>query len=168
MATDLGKVAIVAKGTWSSSATYEVLDAVSYNNGLYLAKQDVPANTAPTNTTYWQAAITDSYNYVSCNDITDLYDLVALITTTQLVGRGDIGDSNSNGLKTKIGNPFSGKNYISVFIRLIGKRNDSVFFECCAGNEQDEYYSMAHKYIWFNGTSHREHQSAWETIARQV
>ena len=57
MATDLGKVGIVMKGDWSSSATYEALDAVSYNNGLYIAKQAVPANTTPTNTTYWQQAI---------------------------------------------------------------------------------------------------------------
>lgn len=57
MATNVGRVGIVMKGTWSSSAPYEVLDAVSYNNGLYIAKQAVPANTAPTNTTYWQVAI---------------------------------------------------------------------------------------------------------------
>lgn len=56
MATDLGKVAMRMRGSWSSSATYEVLDAVTYSNGLYIAKQAVPANTAPTNTTYWQAA----------------------------------------------------------------------------------------------------------------
>lgn len=57
MATNVGKVGIVMKGDWNSSATYEVLDAVSYPNGLYIAKQAVPANTAPTNTTYWQKAI---------------------------------------------------------------------------------------------------------------
>ena len=57
MATDIGKVGIVMKGTWSSSATYEVLDAVSYNGGFYITKQAVPANTEPTNTTYWQAAL---------------------------------------------------------------------------------------------------------------
>ena len=57
MATDLGKVGIVMKGAWSSSATYEVLDAVSYNDGLYIAKQAVPANTLPTNATYWQVAV---------------------------------------------------------------------------------------------------------------
>lgn len=57
MATDLGKVGIVMKGTWSNSAPYETLDAVSYNSGLYIAKQNVPANTVPTNTDYWQCAI---------------------------------------------------------------------------------------------------------------
>ena len=57
MATDLGKVGMRTRGDWSSSATYEVLDAVTYNNGLYIAKQAVPANTTPTNTTYWQAAV---------------------------------------------------------------------------------------------------------------
>lgn len=63
MATLVGKVGMVMKGVWSNSATYEVLDAVSYNNGLYIAKQAVPANTAPTNTTYWQSAI--DFNDVS-------------------------------------------------------------------------------------------------------
>lgn len=57
MATDLGKVGIVMKGNWSNSATYEVLDAVTYNNALYIAKQAVPANTTPTNTTYWQKSL---------------------------------------------------------------------------------------------------------------
>ena len=54
MATDLGKVGMRMRGTWSSSTAYEVLDAVSYNGSLYIAKQAVPANTLPTNTTYWQ------------------------------------------------------------------------------------------------------------------
>lgn len=57
MATLIGKVGIVMKGDYNSANTYEVLDAVSYNGGLYVAKQAVPANTLPTNTTYWQKAI---------------------------------------------------------------------------------------------------------------
>ena len=57
MATSVGRVARVMKGTWSSSATYEMLDAVSYNNGLYIAKQNVPAGTLPTTSTYWQVAL---------------------------------------------------------------------------------------------------------------
>ena len=61
MATNLGKVGIVMKGDWSSSETYEVLDAVSYSGSLYIAKQNVPANTLPTNTTYWQLAINTGY-----------------------------------------------------------------------------------------------------------
>lgn len=54
---DVGKVGIVTKGAWSNSATYEVLDAVSYSGGLYIAKQAVPAGTLPTNATYWQTAL---------------------------------------------------------------------------------------------------------------
>lgn len=57
MATLIGKVGIVMKGNWSSSATYETLDAVYYNSNTYIAKQAVPANTLPTNTTYWQIAL---------------------------------------------------------------------------------------------------------------
>lgn len=69
MATDLGKVGMRMRGDWNSSTAYEVLDAVSYAGGLYVAKQAVPANTAPTNTTYWQPAINaielipDGYNH---------------------------------------------------------------------------------------------------------
>ena len=54
MATDLGKVGIRMRETWNSSTAYEVLDAVTYQGSLYIAKQAVPANTVPTNTTYWQ------------------------------------------------------------------------------------------------------------------
>ena len=34
-----GKVAITPKGEWNSVSTYEKLDAVSHNNGLYIAKK---------------------------------------------------------------------------------------------------------------------------------
>ena len=65
-ATDLGKVGIVMKGAYNSANTYEMLDAVTYNSGTYIAKQAVPANTLPSNTTYWQAAlVTDSVDVTS-------------------------------------------------------------------------------------------------------
>ena len=57
MATDLGKVGMRLRGTYNAANTYEVLDVVTYNNGLYIAKTSVPANTAPTNTTYWQVGL---------------------------------------------------------------------------------------------------------------
>ena len=52
--TDIGRVGMVTKGDYNSASTYEVLDVLSYNGGLYIAKQNVPAGTTPTNTTYWQ------------------------------------------------------------------------------------------------------------------
>lgn len=97
-ATDLGKVGIVMKGTWSSSATYEVLDAVSYNSGFYIAKQAVPAGTLPTNTTYWQLALgnvktqqTNLYNTVfgasstaiTLNDSISNYEYIGIDTANQ-------------------------------------------------------------------------------------
>ena len=92
MATDIGKVGMVVKGAWSSASTYEILDVVSYNNGLYVAKQDVPANTAPTNTTYWQVAIDanaflpNGYNHngiyrgTNLGTITSLADIESFLT----------------------------------------------------------------------------------------
>lgn len=55
--TDIGRAGMVMKGDYNSASTYETLDVVGYDNGLYIAKQNVPAGTLPTNTTYWQLAI---------------------------------------------------------------------------------------------------------------
>ena len=49
---------MVMKGNYNSSSTYEILDVVTYNNGTYIAKANVPANTDPSNTSYWQEAVT--------------------------------------------------------------------------------------------------------------
>lgn len=51
---NLGKVVMIPKGTWSASTAYEYLDIVTDDGSSYVAKQDVPAGTALTNTTYWQ------------------------------------------------------------------------------------------------------------------
>ena len=55
--TNIGRVGIVLRGNYNSASTYETLDTVSYQNGLYVAKQNVPAGIVPTNTTYWQNAV---------------------------------------------------------------------------------------------------------------
>ena len=52
-----GRVAIVPKGDWSADATYKRLDAVTHNNTLYIAKKDVPAGTATSNTEYWSKSV---------------------------------------------------------------------------------------------------------------
>lgn len=50
-----GKVRMTPKGTWSGLVPYEILDCVLSPDNLkyYVAKQPVPANTALTNTDYW-------------------------------------------------------------------------------------------------------------------
>lgn len=57
MATLVGRAGLVLKGAWDSDATYDIMDVVTYNNSVYIAKQLVPAGTLPTNTTYWMVAI---------------------------------------------------------------------------------------------------------------
>ena len=78
--TDIGRAGMVMKGDYNSASTYETLDAVSYANGLYVAKQNVPAGTVPTNTTYWQSAIDTSgllpkisIVTIECNDTGYIY-----------------------------------------------------------------------------------------------
>lgn len=49
----LGVVAPVPKGEWNNATAYETLNIVRYNNSLYMAKQDVPANITPTVAANW-------------------------------------------------------------------------------------------------------------------
>ncbi len=51
--TNLGKIMMVPKGTYSASAAYEFLDIVFYNGASYICKQTTTGN-LPTNNTYWQ------------------------------------------------------------------------------------------------------------------
>lgn len=85
MATNIGKVGIVAKGVWNNSATYEVLDAVGYNGGTYIAKQNVPANTVPTNTTYWQPALVDDIESYDLSGISLIYESAGATNPTYTV-----------------------------------------------------------------------------------
>jgi len=50
---DLGKVAYLSKGAYSSSTQYEKNDVVTYEGSSYVSLQNTKGN-APTNTTYWQ------------------------------------------------------------------------------------------------------------------
>lgn len=52
--TITAKIAPLPRGDYSSSATYDKLDIVSYNGSSYMAIKAVPTGTVPTNTTYWQ------------------------------------------------------------------------------------------------------------------
>lgn len=52
-----GRVAIVPKGDWNANVEYERLNAVAYNNTLYLAKKAVPIGTMPTDTEYYMKCI---------------------------------------------------------------------------------------------------------------
>lgn len=70
---------------WKNTGTYAVGQMVQYTNGkLYRAKQAVPANTVPTNTTYWL----------------DIGDIVA--TTDGLAARVSTAESNITNLDGKI------------------------------------------------------------------
>ena len=52
--TILGRVAIIPKGTWNEEDTYSKLNVVRHNGSSYMAIQNVPAGTYPTNEIYWQ------------------------------------------------------------------------------------------------------------------
>ena len=53
-ASVIGRIVPMPQGTWNINKTYKKLDIV-YNNGKsYIARKDVPATIAITNTEYWQ------------------------------------------------------------------------------------------------------------------
>lgn len=65
--TALGKVCVTPKGEFSPASGYERLDIVTYNGSSYLAKQNVPANTAISNTNYWQLIASEGAAAPSAN-----------------------------------------------------------------------------------------------------
>ena len=56
MSTSAGRVLMIPKGDYDVTATYTMLDMVSYQGKTYVAKQTTTGN-APTNTTYWQLMV---------------------------------------------------------------------------------------------------------------
>lgn len=53
-----GRILIIPKGNYDASATYSMLDAVSYNDALWLAKKTATGITPSTaNSEYWQKMI---------------------------------------------------------------------------------------------------------------
>lgn len=56
MSTSAGRVLMIPKGDYDATATYTMLDVVSYQGKSYVAKQTTTGN-APTNTTYWQLMV---------------------------------------------------------------------------------------------------------------
>ena len=63
-----GRVAIVPKGDWNAAAEYKRLDAVAYNNTLYIAKKAVPAGTLPTDTEYWMKCVVGSAGSIATTE----------------------------------------------------------------------------------------------------
>ena len=51
----IGKIRMTPKGKFDPTDSYDILDVVmnSTMNKLYIAKQDVPANSSLDDTTYW-------------------------------------------------------------------------------------------------------------------
>jgi hypothetical protein len=56
--TNLGRIGLVSRGTWSAG-TYKNLDVVSYNNSLYICKVTTTTD-APTVTASWDLYVSDS------------------------------------------------------------------------------------------------------------
>lgn len=106
MATTInaGRVAMVPKGTWSSSTAYSRLDVVQYNGSSYVAIQDSTGQNPSTATTYWQllAGGVDSSNYYTKTE-----------TNTKLAGKQNTLVSGTN-IKTINGESLLGSGVITT------------------------------------------------------
>lgn len=56
----IGKVCIAPRGVYDATVEYEVLDLVTNAGGTYIAKNNVPAGTPTSNSTYWQRICTSA------------------------------------------------------------------------------------------------------------
>lgn len=81
-----GKVAILPKGEWDISISYEKLDAVSYDNALYIAKKP-SVGQVPTDGEYW----------MFCLQSIDYAEFEKIINGTTTVGIADKAINDKNG-----------------------------------------------------------------------
>lgn len=72
-----GKVRMISKGTHDSSLSYRILDLVSNfdKTAFYIAKQDVPADIALTNDTYWECILNTDVSWVN-SEIKRIYKTI--------------------------------------------------------------------------------------------
>lgn len=97
MATfNLGQVAIVPRGAYSSSTAYNKLDAVTYQGGTFLCLQAATGK-APTNTTYWTPmalgikAVAATVSGTNISFTLTLADNTTVTTTPQAITQTTVG-----------------------------------------------------------------------------
>ena len=81
----IGKVRMTPKGEFDSTNSYDILDIVmnSTMNKLYIAKQNVPANSSLNDTTYWIKILDVSNAMITLGDsIATLQDVKTYLGIT--------------------------------------------------------------------------------------
>lgn len=107
-----GKVAILPKGEWDSAVTYEKLDAVSYDNALYIAKKQ-SVGQVPTDGEYW----------MFCLQSIDYAEFEKIINGTTTVGIADKAINDKNG--DDIVDTYAKKNDLTNFQNKDGDSKDN-------------------------------------------
>lgn len=102
--TNLGNVAIVPKGAWVSTSTYVKNNLVSYSNGnSYVAVQDVPTGTLPTDTEYWMlSGQKGTDGDVTTSAMNDAIEYAVNTLDTDLQGQIDSLDTRIDVTETEI------------------------------------------------------------------
>lgn len=108
-----GRVAIVPKGEWDSSISYEKLDVVSYNNALYIAKKQ-SVGQVPTDGEYW----------MFCLQSIDYAEFEKIINGTTTVGIADKAIKDKNG--DDIVDTYAKKNDLTNFQNKDGDSKDNI------------------------------------------
>ena len=108
-----GKVAILPKGEWDSAVTYEKLDAVSYDNALYIAKKP-SVGQVPTDGEYW----------MFCLQSIDYAEFEKIINGTTTVGIADKAIKDKNG--DDIVDTYAKKDDLTNFQNKDGDSKDNI------------------------------------------
>ena len=108
-----GKVAILPKGEWNSAVRYEKLDAVSYDNALYIAKKP-SVGQVPTDGEYW----------MFCLQSIDYAEFEKIINGTTTVGIADKAINDKNGYD--IVDTYAKKNDLTNFQNKDGDSKDNI------------------------------------------
>lgn len=65
-----GRISVRPRGAYDASTSYTRLEMVTYQNGSYIAKQDMDPGILPTNTIYWMQVGVDPLNVINADGTT--------------------------------------------------------------------------------------------------
>ena len=148
-----GRVAIVPKGEWNSSISYEKLDAVSYDNALYIAKKP-SVGQVPTDGEYW----------MFCLQSIDYAEFEKIINGTTSVGIGGKANKDKNG--DDIVDTYAKKNDLTNFQNKDGDSKDNtVTFESSDASTADAWTDVA---VLATGEKHSSLFSKISTMFKNI
>lgn len=105
-------------------------------------------------------------NTINIDDCSTVHQIFNRLRKTGAIGIGSVGNLANTAIKDLLDNPAIG-NFATVSVKIVCDVTGYIIMEVLAVNNANVNCDMSRKYLWINGSSEIEGQSAWERISRK-